>query len=346
MIRTATKHSSGKSTVQILAVVLLVAAAWSASAWYMQRSAPATGPLEQVTIATNTEYVGSCPVIVAQEKGYFAQHGVAAIIQKHSSGKSALEAALSGKAQLATTADIPIMFAAMKNVPVTIIATIFKTEKDHGIVGRRDSGIGAPASLKGKRIGVTLSTSGHFVLDAFLNRQRLSERDVTVRNLRPDEFAGALARGEVDAIATWEPFLGALLAQLDGNGTVFYGEDIYEIPYNIAGARDYVERHPELMKKVLRALLQGVDYCRTDPEAASAVMATALKVDTTKWKQNWPTYRFKLALDQSLLLTLEDESRWAVANGLAEGKTTPNFLNYVYLDALQAVAPSAVTVIH
>lgn len=342
MIRTTAKRVNGKTLAYVTVGVLLLAA----YAWYTHTPAPAAGPPEQVIIATNTEYVGTCPVIVAQQKGFFAQQGIAAIIQPHSSGKASLEAALGGKADLATTADIPIMFAAMKNIPMAILATIFKTEKDHGIVGRRDRGIDMPASLKGKRIGVTLGTSGHFMLDAFLNRQRLSASDVTVRNLRPDELAGALSRGEVDAIATWEPFLDTLLIQLGGNGAVFYGDEVYEIPYNIVGAREYVERHPELMKKVLRALIQGVDYCRTEPEAARALMAAVVKVDTAKWKQNWPSYRFDVALDQGLLLALEDESRWAIANRLADGKTTPNFLNYLYLDALAAVAPSAVTVIH
>ncbi len=53
-----------------------------------------------------------------------------------------------------------------------------------------------------------------------------------------------------------------------------------------------------------------------------------------------------MALDQGLILALEDETRWATSNGLSPPHPMPNFLDYLYLDALEAVAPAAVTVIH
>ena len=52
-----------------------------------------------------------------------------------------------------------------------------------------------------------------------------------------------------------------------------------------------------------------------------------------------------MALDQGWILALEDESRWAVANGLAPPRDTPNFLDSMYLDAMVHVAPNAVTII-
>jgi NitT/TauT family transport system substrate-binding protein len=60
----------------------------------------------------------------------------------------------------------------------------------------------------------------------------------------------------------------------------------------------------------------------------------------------WPTYRFNIALNQSLLLALEDETRWAIKNELTARTDVPNYLNYVYLDGLRAVKPESVTVIH
>ena len=324
----------------------LLAAAGALAWWHGHQPAPAAAPLVRVVIAANSEYVGTCPVTVAHQKGYFTQAGVDASIQQYTSGKASLQATLDGKADLATTADIPIMLAAMNDVPVSVVATFFKTEHDHGIVARRDRGIVTPAGLKGKRLGVTIGTSGHFVLDAFLSRQHLAPGDVTMQNLKPEQFAGALARGEVDAVATWEPFLGSALAQLGSNGIAYYAEDIYEIPYNLAGTRAYVARNPELMQKVLRALARGVQDCNDEPEAARAIMASVLKVDTSNWKAQWPTYRFKLGLDQGLILALEDEARWAASAGLVPARPMPNFLDYMYLDALVAVAPAAVTVIH
>lgn len=329
---------------------LLLLAIAVLGALYFWRARPAApgpgGSLERVVIATNTDYVGSCPVIAAIERGYFTEQGMLALVQPHSSGKAAMEAVLRGQANLGTVADIPIMFAGLNDQPVAVIASIFKTDKDHGIVGRRDHGVVVPASLKGKRIGVTLNTSGHFTLDAFLNRQLLRPGEVSMRNYKPEELAAALEQGEVDAVASWEPYLGQMQARLGSNAVAFFGEDVYESIYNIVALRNYVASRPETMKGVLRALLRGASFCDAQPEAARALMAGASKGDKAKWQAAWPTYRFDVVLDQGLILALEDQARWAIKNKMTGRTDIPNYLDYVYLDALEAVAPSAVTIIH
>ncbi|NVD75057.1 nitrate ABC transporter substrate-binding protein, partial [Duganella sp. BJB1802] len=60
----------------------------------------------------------------------------------------------------------------------------------------------------------------------------------------------------------------------------------------------------------------------------------------------WPAHHFGLELDQSLLLVLEDQSRWAIKAGLTGARAVPNFLDYIYLDGLKAVSPSEVTIIY
>jgi NitT/TauT family transport system substrate-binding protein len=308
--------------------------------------APPAGTPEPVTIAVNSRYAGTGLVFVAHVKGYFANEGLHVTLQPYTSGKVALDVALEGRAELATVADIPIMFAVTKGQPVSIVATIFTGEKDLGIIGRKDKGILTLASLNGKRLGVTLGTSAHFVLDAFLIRQKLSTDDVTLHNLPPEEIADALLKGDVDAVATWEPYLGALRTQLGGNGTIVYSEGIYEVPFTIAGTRDYVVSHPETLKKLLRALVRAERFCKDEPDVARKIMAGALNVSLENLQELWPTFRFNVTLDQSLLLTLEDETRWAIKNQLTGRTDIPNYLHHVYLDALQAVTPAAVTIIH
>lgn len=330
----------------ILGMFLVLAlAALGSAVWRHFQPGTSPGPLETVTIATSVSYVGTCPVWAAQQKGYFAREGVAVQMQPHTSGKSALAAALQGKADLGTVADIPIMFAALDQQPVAVVATIFKAEKDHGLVARAGADITGPAGLKGKRVGLTFGTSAHFVLNAMLNRQRLAASDVTLHNMQAEDFSGAMARGEVDVISSWEPYLGMLQLEQGGKGALMYADELYEIPYNIAGGKEYVVSHPETIKKLLRALIAGARYCREEPVAAQAMTAAVLKTKGNKWRELWPTYRFEVSLDQGLLLALEDETRWALATRLASGPM-PNYLLALDFKPLKAVAPGAVTVIH
>ena len=326
----------------ILAALLAASYAWITWTPALQ---PA-GPLEPMTIAVNSHYTGTGLVFVAHVKGYFANEGLSVTLKPYTTGKTALDVALEGRANLATVADIPLMFAVTKGQPVSIVATISTVERDPGIIGRKDKGVLTLASLSGKRIGVTLGTSGHFVLDAFLIRQKLSTEEVTLLDQKPEEHAGALVKGEVDAVATWEPYLGMLRTQLGANGTIFYSEGIYELPFNIAGAREYVVSHPETIKKLLRALVRAERFYKDESDAARKIIADAMNVSLENMKEVWPTYRFNVALHQSLLLTLEDETRWAIKNNLTAKADIPNYLNHLYLDGLRAVKPESLTVIH
>ena len=330
-----------------LAVIALLLALVAVAIWqFNARPAAPPGPVEVLRLAVNAEYVGSCPVLAAHGQGHFAREGIDARLQPYSSGKASMEAVLQGKADLGTVSDIPVVLASLQNQSVVIIASIFEAERDHGIVGRLDRGVSTPASLKGKRIGVTLNTSGHFTLDAFLNRQKLLPAEVTLRNYAPEQLAGALARGEVDAAAGWEPFLTGMTHAIAGKAAIFYGEDVYAGLFNVAGTGDFVRSHPATVRKVLRALLAGARFCRDEPDAARALFTTVSASEAARLQAAWHGYQFGIVLDQGLLLALEDEARWAIKNRLAERGTMPNFLDAVYLDGLEAVAPSAVTVIH
>ena len=330
-----------------LVVIALLLALVAVAIWQLNaRPAAPPGPVEVLRLAVNAEYVGSCPVLAAHGQGHFAREGIDARLQPYSSGKASMEAVLQGKADLGTVSDIPVVLASLKNQSVVIIASIFEAERDHGIVGRLDRGVSTPASLKGKRIGVTLGTSGQFTLDAFLNRQKLLPAEVTLRNYAPEQLAGALARGEVDAAAGWEPFLTGMTYAIAGKAAIFYGEDVYAGLFNVAGTDGYVRSHPATVRKVLRALIAGARFCQDEPDAARALFAKASASETARLQAAWHGYRFGVVLDQGLLLALEDEARWAIRNRLAERGDMPNFLDAVYLDGLEAVAPSAVTVIH
>jgi NitT/TauT family transport system substrate-binding protein len=331
-------------TMPVLGALFLLLA--GAVAWlWIERRAP-TPPTQQLTIAANTEYVGACAVVAAQERGFFAAQGLQVSVLPFSSGKASLQAVLDGKADMATVADIPIVFAAMDGLPVKVVATLFRTGKDHGIVGRRDHGVVTPASLKGKRIGVTHGTSGHFTLDVFLNWQRMEGREVTMVNYKPEELGRALQSGEVDAISGWEPFLGATRKQLGDMAVSFSGEQAYESIYNLVALQRYIMERPDRVRRVLRALAEAGAYCERSPQEMHAILPSTAHLSRAEVLAAWPTYHFGLELDQSLLLALEDRARWAIRNNLGSSRDVPNFLDNMYLDGLGEVRPTAVTVIH
>ena len=49
-------------------------------------------------------------------------------------------------------------------------------------------------------------------------------------------------------------------------------------------------------------------------------------------------------LDKRIIITLEDETRWAMKNRLTDQSVMPDYLTYIHLDGLRAVKPEAVKI--
>jgi NitT/TauT family transport system substrate-binding protein len=118
----------------------------------------------------------------------------------HPYGKPALQDVLEGRADFATCAETPVVFAVMKGERVSIIATIQTTNQENAIIARRDRGIGAIGDLKGRKIATTLGTHGLFPgrhIEAWHRRSGHPYRPAA------EEMPDALARGDVDAISAF-----------------------------------------------------------------------------------------------------------------------------------------------
>jgi NitT/TauT family transport system substrate-binding protein len=189
---------------------------------------------------------------------------------------------------------------------------------------------------------VTSGTLLDFFTDAFLVSQGISRKDISVAPMMPEEMAAALERGDVDAISAWSYVLIQVQKRLGDKGITFYDEDVYTQTFNIVTTQDYIRRHPENVKKVLRALIKAEDFADQNPVEAQTIVADFTNLDKAVIGQMWPVQNFSVTLDQSLVLALEDESQWAIKGGLTDETKIPNYLNFIYPDGLESVKPKAV----
>jgi NitT/TauT family transport system substrate-binding protein len=309
-----------------------------------QKENKVLGPPEKITIAYATS-ANAILVYIAFANGYFAEEGLDAIPQPHAFGKLALGAVIDGRANLGTSADTPLVFAVMNGKRITTLATIQTSNMDLAIVARNDRGIASPGDLKGKKLGVTLGTNADFFADAFLLDHGIDREKVKIIDMKPDEMADALGAGRVDAVATFNPTLTLLKKELGNKGTVFFYESIYTENFCITGMQDYATKHPETIKKVLRALIKAETFVHQHPAEARHLVADFIKVDKVLLDEIWPIFVMRVTLDQALLVDLEDQTRWLLKGGLTVRKDMPNYFDFIYTEGLLAVKPEAVRIL-
>jgi NitT/TauT family transport system substrate-binding protein len=322
----------------LIVTATLLAVATGCTDW--RRAAP----LEPITIATST-LPNFRLVYVAQEKGYFASEGLAVTLQHHPFGKVALQALLADQADLATCAETPVVFAELQRQPLSILSSIAKSSGNNAVVALKAAGITGPGDLAGKRVGVTRGTSSDFFLDSFLLRHGVDRRGIRFVDLRPEEMAGALDRGEVDAVATWTPTTTALQEHLGARAASFYIDDFHAEYAVLVGRRGFEQRRPEVARRVLRALLKAEALFRDHPDEARQSAASAPGDLPGALDPLLPQFKFQVRLDQSLLVLMEEEARWAIRSGQVAPQPPPDFLSTIASDPLLAVKPDAVGLI-
>jgi ABC-type nitrate/sulfonate/bicarbonate transport system substrate-binding protein len=300
-------------------------------------------PRQKITVAYTTQ--PDCALVhIAVGKGFFAEEGLDVQPQVYTYGKAALKSVLEGKADLATVAETPVMFAVLNGEKIFIVAGIFTTSKNNAIIGRKDRGISNPRDLRGKRIGYTPGTTGEFFLESFFMANGLTHKDNVLVSLKPEEMVAAMTSGKVDAVSTWNFPLTLLRNELGERGVTFFDSQIYTQTFNLVARRESVYKNPEMIKRALRALIKAENFALEHADEAQTLVAAALKIDKALLREVWSGFTYKVELDKRLLITLEDETRWAMKNSLTGHAEMPNYSNFIYLDGLMAVKPDAVTI--
>jgi len=284
---------------------------------------------------------------IAAAKGYFAEEGLAVSFAPVSHGKIAIDLLAQGKADLAAAADVPFVISVLQGEPLGIVAAVISVPNEMAVVARHDRGITVPSDLRGKRVGVTFGTNGEYFLWAFLIRHKLAPDSVTLVDVPPGRMAQQLSSGTIDAISTWEPVRSDAHAALGDNARSFTGADAYAASQVVVGRNEFLKARSGAIQRLMRALLKAEAFNHAEPQQAFALVADQLKLDArTLAASGWKDFQLKVDLRQSQLVTLEDEARWAMARGYADKGPVPNFLPHLHLDALLAVQPERVTVVH
>lgn len=306
-----------------------LACGWNASA----EAAPLTLAIPDLA--------GYAPALIAEAAGYFSAEGLDLRILHCINGKRCLQHLADGEAQLAATAETPIMFATHAGKVFDIVATMGTTTRDVALVARSDRGISSAGDLKGKRIGFVRGTSSHFFTDTYLLFHGIDRASVTLVPLDIAESAEHLARGDVDAAGMWQPYVAHARALLGDRGLTLPSPRLFTLSSNLVSQPGVGDAD---LGKILRAMRRAVALIDAQPHRAQAVLAIRLKVEPETLNGLFEMYDFKLTLSQSLLATLEAESRWAQRSGLVPAGSPPDYLERFHPGPLRALDRRAVTV--
>lgn len=284
-------------------------------------------------------------LIVALEKGFFKRNGLKPLVSEYPSGKRALEEGLfTERVDFVSSSDIPVTLGGFKKKDFRCIASIFQTDNMNSIVARRDAGIVSAKDLRGKRIGTQKGSAVHYFLYLFLLENGLSEADVEIVFMKAEELPRAIVQGHIDAFSMRSPYTEQAVGLLENNGITLTAPGLYAQQDVILVRQQTIDRSPRCCKQILAALSDAENFLRENPEEAMAIIARRLNISPHSFTDRWLMFLYQLSLDQSLLVRLEDEARWAISSKLVQQADVPNYLTILNSDFLQEVRPETVTI--
>lgn len=285
----------------------------------------------------------SLPVFVAQQQGFFAAEGASLRVSDVIGGHRSLQQVFDGNADLATCSEAVVMFNSFKRSDFSVITTLVTSDDDIRIVARAGSGITELKHLAGKRVGTVTGAASHFYVDTSLLLIGVDPKSVRLINLQPEAMADSLQRGEVDAVAIWEPY--AFMTQvLNADARTLPKSQAYTEKFNLVISNSVRGARDEDLIRILRALESARKFIVAEPLKAQAILHERLKMGRPLIDSLWPRYVFDLSLSTKLLTSLEREARWARREGLVQAQKSPDYSTFIHTGPLRKVRPASVDI--
>lgn len=326
----------------LMAIAGLATASWSLVTGKQGRISSAAPA--RIVIALPTQ-PSSGALYLATDQKLFAQRGVDVAIKPFQLGKLGLEAMLRGEADLAVLADTPFMFAVMRGEKIAAVSTIFGSRHNMAVVARKESRINSAKDLAGKTIGTPFGTNAQYFLDGLLVTNGLPRSAVKIIDLKPDDMVPALQSGKVDAVTIWHPNFLKIQQALGERTPLVFGADEFFFRFLLVGKKDYLTTHAAQLQQILAAINEANIFIREHPAAARSIIAKSVGLDEALLTKDFDAGNYYLSLDQTLLLALDDQTRWAMKLGLVPTGTRPNYLDFIRTGPLVAVDADAVKII-
>lgn len=250
-----------------LALIIVFFSIWIYTDWKKSN-----GTEKPLVIIHQGSWFGDAPLYLAQEKGFFEKYGVKVEIQKVEEAQARRQLLSSGKADIsAETIDMAVTDIGA-GVDEKIFMALDTSLGADGIVATKN--IRTIEDLRGKKVCATKGDPPYFLLRYLMKEKGMSSGDVIWEDMPNSDTAGtSFVSGQCDAAGTWEPWLSKA-SERTGGHILVSSKNAPGIIVDVAVVRpDVLNKRTREVKSVVNAWLDTINYWRTNPQEANAIMA-------------------------------------------------------------------------
>jgi NitT/TauT family transport system substrate-binding protein len=230
---------------------------------------------EQVNVRFSWRLKGEyAHMYVAQEKGYFAREGLTVRMGEGAGSQAALAALLQGQEDAVLLPGIFALTAISKGMPVKLIA-LYHPVTPMALLSKPERPVRVPKDLEGKSIATAVGETGTSYLDTFCRKNGVDCGKVNRVQMHAQARVPAFIQGKVDVVSVYQtndlPILREkepvkfIVLEMDKHGMAVPGMALVSSDAVIA-------KKPQALRRLLKAVGDGVLEAKKDPAAAAAMM--------------------------------------------------------------------------
>jgi ABC-type nitrate/sulfonate/bicarbonate transport system substrate-binding protein len=232
----------------------------------------------------------SAQFAVADQMGYFKEQGLKLTPRWYIAGTDLPSMWGAGNIHLGTataTMVVPIAGAGQAIYSIAPQSDVAGTQQV--VLGKKGQElVRTPKDIEKLKIGMPKGASVTMAIQAMAKDAGADFSKIQFVNLSPPDAVTALAKGDIDAMAAWAPWVFNAVKQggrvyFTGNRSHIPGKegqvDWLRVHAGVVASGKMLKENPNTVKAVLRALKKATDTINTDREAAVKVVAREMKME-------------------------------------------------------------------
>jgi ABC-type nitrate/sulfonate/bicarbonate transport system substrate-binding protein len=228
---------------------------------------------------------------VADQLGYFKAEGIKVNPRWYIAGTDLPSMWGAGNIHLGTaTATMVVPIAAAGQTIYSIAPQSDVAGTQQIVLGKKGQEIvRSPKDLEKVKIGMPKGASVTMAIQAMSRDHGVDFSKIQFVNLSPPDAVTALAKGDIDAMAAWAPWVFNAVKQaggkvyFTGNRSFIPGKegqvDWLHVHAGVVASGKMLKENPNTLKAVLRGLRKATDTINADREAAVKIVAREMKTD-------------------------------------------------------------------
>jgi NitT/TauT family transport system substrate-binding protein len=212
---------------------------------------------------------------VAIEKGYYARENLEIEIVRSQGSANTIKQVANATAQVGfADAFAVVLGRANDDIPVKLVAMIYP-KPPHAVYVLKESGIAKPKDLEGKTLADTAFSSVPKLFTTYAKAAGVDAGKVKWIAANSDALPGMLTAKRVDGIGQFtvgEPLLAATAAPKEVFGLQYSDAGLDYYSNGIVASDAMIETNPDLVRRFVKATLDGLKSAMADPKEAGEIM--------------------------------------------------------------------------